>query len=64
MIGNTETNAEPVTVRLPGETIARLDEMASRTYRKRSDLLRLAVDTMLEDGAEVATDDAGKEVGE
>jgi predicted transcriptional regulator len=64
MSDTTQETSEPVTVRLPSETIAKLDDMAKRTYRKRSDLLRLAVDAMLEDGAEVADDDAGKEVGE
>jgi len=61
MSDTTQETNEPVTVRLPGETIARLDEMARRTYRKRSDLLRMGADLILAEGAEVATDDAGKE---
>jgi predicted transcriptional regulator len=64
MCETQESNAEPVTVRLPSETIARLDEMAKRTYRKRSDLLRMGADLILAEGAEVATAEAGKEVGE
>jgi predicted transcriptional regulator len=62
--GYMEDNSIPVTFRLPVEIIGQLDEMARRTFRKRSDLLRFAVDNILRDGVEVATTDAGKEVAE
>ena len=50
----------PVTFRIDADTIARLDEMARRTFRKRSDLLRLAVENLLENGAEIETGKEGK----
>lgn len=50
-----DDNSVPVTFRLPEETVAQLDEMARRTFRKRADLIRLAVDSILRDGSEVET---------
>ena len=36
-----------VSVRLSPEQVSRLDELAGATYRRRSDLIRLAVDSLI-----------------
>ena len=54
-----------IALRIPESDLARLDEMASRTFRSRSDLIRLAIDKVLNEGAEVSTAaEAGKEVAQ
>ncbi|HRQ87332.1 MAG TPA: ribbon-helix-helix domain-containing protein [Bacteroidia bacterium] len=48
----TEESADvAVTVRLRPEQIQQLDELASKTYRRRSDLIRMAVDALTRDKA-------------
>lgn len=44
---NTEHDTIPVSIRLEPEQIARIDELAAKTYRRRSDILRMAVDLVL-----------------
>jgi Arc/MetJ-type ribon-helix-helix transcriptional regulator len=43
----------PTSVRLPRQTLDALDEFAERTYRDRSDVVRLAVDEFLKQRASV-----------
>lgn len=45
---NTQTGGDvTVSVRLSPEQVSRLDELAGTTYRRRSDLIRLAVDSLI-----------------
>ena len=59
-MANEETTVG-IALRIPESDLARLDEMACRTFRSRSDLIRLAIDKVLNEGAEVST--AAEEIG-
>lgn len=48
------TEAPTVTVRIEADMLAKLDEMAKRTNRTRSGLIRHLLGEGLENGAEVA----------
>lgn len=54
----------PFTIRVPKATLAKLDKLAKRSYRSRSDLARMAIDAVIVNGVDVATPVAGKEAGQ